>query len=90
MGRINEHFDAQVNAMISAADIEALASLSDTTVLATAGNGALEFRNWICAMAAVGASSGRLFSYDAVPAWVSGLGFAELLATPQPAAVAVS
>lgn len=83
MGRINEAFDAQVNTMIAAADIDALATLSDATVLATAGNGALEFRNWILAMAAVGATSGTLLSYDAVPAWVSGLGFAELHA-PQP------
>jgi protocatechuate 4,5-dioxygenase beta chain len=80
MGRINEAFDAQVNALISAADIDALAALSDATVVAQAGNGALEFRNWICAMAAVGAARGNLLSYDAVPAWVSGLGFAELFA----------
>lgn len=78
MGRINEHFDAQVNELIAKADIDGIAALSDATVLATAGNGALEFRNWICAMAAVGASQGELLSYDAVPAWVSGLGFAEL------------
>jgi protocatechuate 4,5-dioxygenase beta chain len=78
MGSINEVFDAQVNALIAAADIDGLAALSDATVLATAGNGALEFRNWICAMAALGATRGDLLSYDAVPAWVSGLGFAEL------------
>ncbi len=80
MGRINEVFDAQVNALIEAADIDGLAALSDETVLAMAGNGALEFRNWICAMTAVGATRGNLLSYDAVPAWVSGLGFAELFA----------
>ncbi len=78
MGHINEVFDAQVNALIAAADIEGIASLSDATVLTAAGNGALEFRNWICAMAAAGATRGDLLSYDAVPAWVSGLGFAEL------------
>ncbi len=78
MGQINEEFDAQVNALIETADVDGLAALSDATVLATAGNGALEFRNWICAMAAAGATRGSLLSYDAVPAWVSGLGFAEL------------
>ncbi len=78
MGRVNETFDAEVNALIAAADADGLAALSDDTVLASAGNGALEFRNWLCAMAAVGAARGELISYDAVPAWVSGLGFAEL------------
>ncbi len=80
MGRINEAFDAQVNALIVSADVDGLAALSDATVLATAGNGALEFRNWICALTAVGATRADLLSYDAVPAWVSGLGFAELFA----------
>ncbi len=88
MGRVNEVFDAQVNDLVTHADIDGLLALSDATVLATAGNGALEFRNWICAMAAVGASSATLLSYDAVPAWVSGLGFAELrVGAPLTAAV---
>jgi len=48
-------------------------------VLEEAGNGGLELKNWICAMAALPAGSkGVTIAYEPVPQWVTGCGFSEL------------
>lgn len=78
MGKINPEFDARVLKLVEANDIDGLAKLSDTEIVDAAGNGALEVRNWIVAMAAVPRLESRVLAYEPVAPWVTGLGFAEL------------
>ncbi|MEM7543620.1 MAG: protocatechuate 3,4-dioxygenase [Pseudomonadota bacterium] len=78
MGRVNEDFDRMVLEKVSAGDFEALIEMSDAHVIETAGNGALEIRNWIMAMGAVGASGAEVMCYQPIPEWVCGIGVTEL------------
>ena len=78
MGRVNEEFDRMVLDKVSVGDVEALIALSDEHVEETAGNGALEIRNWIMAMGAVGATGAEVICYEPVPEWICGMGVAEL------------
>lgn len=52
--------------------------LSDEEILRDGGNGAMEIRTYACAMAATRAAGGTVIGYEAVPGWVTGMGFAEL------------
>lgn len=78
-GKVNEEFDRQVLDKCCSLDHKWMMSLSDDEILKQAGNGAMELRNFVCAMAAVKADSARLIEYQPVPEWVTGLGFVELL-----------
>ncbi|HVZ46491.1 MAG TPA: hypothetical protein VHA82_21980 [Ramlibacter sp.] len=78
MGKINPEFDARVLKLVEENDIDELANLSDKEIVDEAGNGALEVRNWIVAMAAVPRLESRVLAYEPVAPWVTGLGFAEL------------
>jgi len=49
---------------------------------AQAGNGAWEIRSFLCAMGALPDRPGRVLAYEHGPQWVTGLGFAEILAAP--------
>ncbi|AIT82154.1 protocatechuate 4,5-dioxygenase subunit beta [Novosphingobium pentaromativorans] len=79
MGRVNAEFDEDLMALIEANDVEALIALSDDEVEDAAGNGALEMKNFICAMAMTPAAKGRVIGYEAMPELITGLGFAELV-----------
>jgi protocatechuate 4,5-dioxygenase beta chain len=81
MGRINETFDRRILDMASRGDVDGLAALSDEEIVASAGNGALEIRNWIVAMACLRATRGTVVGYEPVLPWITGLGFIELSAT---------
>lgn len=78
MGRVNERFDRQILDMFAAGDIDGLVALPDETVEAEGGNGCLEIKNWICALGALPGSRAELIVYEAMPEWVTGMGFAEL------------
>lgn len=78
MGRVNEEFDHRILKMLEERDVAGLAALSDQEIVDTAGNGALEIRNWIVALAALPSCTVRLMAYEPVPEWITGLGFAEL------------
>lgn len=78
-GKVNQEFDQQIIDLCCNADIDGLVAFTDEQVLEHGGNGAMEIRNFICAMAAVNASSGKLIEYQPVPEWVTGLGFIELI-----------
>jgi len=82
MGRVNPDFDRSILNYVEACDIEALTRLDDDYVLENGGNGAREIRNFVCAMATVDPIRARTIAYEAVPQWITGLGFAELFATP--------
>ncbi|RMI32657.1 DODA-type extradiol aromatic ring-opening family dioxygenase [Nocardia stercoris] len=79
MGRVNEQFDRMVLDLVTAGDVAALVSLTDDYILEHGGNGGLEIRNFIAAMAALGSCTGDVIAYEAVPEWITGLGFAELI-----------
>jgi protocatechuate 4,5-dioxygenase, beta chain len=64
--------------MVEAGDIEGLIALPDEVVLKEAGNGAIEIKNWICAMAALPEAQGITIAYEPVVPWITGCGFCEL------------
>jgi protocatechuate 4,5-dioxygenase, beta chain len=78
MGKVNPVFDKAVLQMVEEGNLDALSSLTDDYLLEHGGNGALEIRNFVCAMAVMGSSKGRIIAYEPSPEWITGLGFAEL------------
>jgi protocatechuate 4,5-dioxygenase beta chain len=78
MGNINQEFDRKILDMVEAGDLEGLIALPDKMVFEEAGNGAIEIKNWICAMAAVPEAKACSIYYEPVFPWVTGCGFAEL------------
>lgn len=78
MGRVNEVFDREILDYAVRGDIAALSALSDEYILANGGNGGMEIRNWACAMGALEGARGEVLAYEAVPEWVTGLGFVQL------------
>lgn len=78
MGRVNEEWDRRVMELTAANQIDELVEMSDGEILAEGGNGGLEIKNWILAMAACGEVKGELIAYEAVPEWVAGCGYMEL------------
>jgi protocatechuate 4,5-dioxygenase beta chain len=86
MGDVNEDFDRKLLALLETGDIDAVIALADDDVTREAGNGAMELKNWLCAIGAISAISAmkatrtRLIAYEAIPEWISGIPFAELIA----------
>jgi protocatechuate 4,5-dioxygenase beta chain len=80
MGDVNEDWDRRVLDWVQRRDLDALVHMTDQEIIDEAGNGALEIKNWIFAMAAIGNVRCQLISYTPVTEWVSGCGFVELLA----------
>lgn len=78
-GRVNEDFDREVLAIGERGDLAALCGYRDEEILERGGNGAMEIRNFACAMAAVPNARGEIIGYEAVPSWVTGLGFLQLI-----------
>lgn len=78
MGRVNAEFDRRILDMFGKGDIEGLIALSDETILAEGGDGCLEIKNWICAMGAFPGATAETMVYEAVPEWITGMGFAEV------------
>lgn len=82
MGTVNESWDRRIIQWLEAGDIESLVSLRDADILRDAGNGALEIKNHVCAMAAMPRRGSRLIAYAPVREWITGCGFLELAARP--------
>lgn len=80
MGKVNEEFDREVLQHGVHGDLSALCNYSNDEILERGGNGAMEIRNFVMAMAAVPQPSGEVIAYEAVPEWVTGLGFLEIQA----------
>ena len=78
MGRVNAEFDQRILSLFSAGDIGALAAISDEEILAEGGDGCLEIKNWICAMGLFPGATASVLAYEAVPQWITGMGFAEI------------
>ncbi|MEN0108005.1 MAG: protocatechuate 3,4-dioxygenase [Pseudomonas sp.] len=78
MGQVCESFDREILRHGVAGDLASLIAYSDEEILQRAGNGAMEIRNFACAMAAVPNATGEVIAYEPVPEWVTGLGFVQL------------
>jgi protocatechuate 4,5-dioxygenase, beta chain len=78
MGRINEEFDRRILDLFERGDIDGLVALPDETILTEGGDGCLEIKNWICAMGAFPGAQVDVLAYEAVPEWITGMGFAEV------------
>ena len=78
MGKVNEAFDQQLLDMIRRRDIDAMCDIKDDYVLKEAGNGALEYRNWLVAIGATKQYEMDLICYEPIHAWVTGTAMVEL------------
>jgi protocatechuate 4,5-dioxygenase, beta chain len=78
MGQVNPEFDRHILSLCEDGDVNALIALSDQHVESQAGNGCLEIKNWICAMAMMPGAKAVTIAYEAMPELVTGLGFAQL------------
>lgn len=78
MGRVNVELDHQILDLVTKGDIEGLIELPDEMILNEGGNGCLEIKNWICAMGACPSAGAEVITYQEMPEWVTGMGFAEL------------
>lgn len=78
MGQINETFDLRILNMLETGNIDELIGLSDETILSEGGDGCLEIKNWICAMGAFPGATASTIAYEAVPEWITGMGFSEV------------
>lgn len=78
MGKVNEEFDHNLLDMMRRRDIDAMVALEDEYVLEAAGNGALEYKNWLVAIGAVPQYELDLLLYEPIHAWVTGTALVEL------------
>jgi protocatechuate 4,5-dioxygenase beta chain len=78
MGRVNVEFDRMILDLVTNEDLDALVALTDDAIVEHGGNGALEIRNWIVAMAALPGFKASVIAYEPIPEWITGLGFARL------------
>jgi aromatic ring-opening dioxygenase catalytic subunit (LigB family) len=77
-GEINEAWDAQMLERMVEGDLDAFASMTDEEILEEAGNGALEIRTWVTALACAGGRGGKQLAYAPMYQWVTGIGIVEL------------
>lgn len=78
MGKVAEDFDREILDLGVRGDLAGLIAYSNEEILERAGNGAMEIRNFACALAAVPQAFGEVIAYEPVPEWVTGLGFVQL------------
>ena len=78
MGHVNVEFDHRILGMLEKGDIEGLIALPEQVVLEEAGNGAIEIKNWLCALGMLPNARAETIAYEPIPAWVTGCGFVEL------------
>ncbi len=79
MGRVNEEFDHEVIELIESGDVDALIALPDERIDEEGGNGALEIKNFFCAMGVFPEGRGKTIGYEAMPELITGLAFVELV-----------
>lgn len=78
MGQVAEDFDHEILDLGVNGDLDGLTRYSNEEILERGGNGAMEIRNFICAMAAVPNPKGEVIDYAPVREWVTGLGFLQI------------
>jgi 2,3-dihydroxyphenylpropionate 1,2-dioxygenase len=72
---LNETWDRNVLAVLESGNARDLCAL-DADLVATAGNGANELRNWIATAAACGWAPARTVAYSPMPEWLTGMAVA--------------
>jgi aromatic ring-opening dioxygenase catalytic subunit (LigB family) len=77
-GRINDTFDRDFLRAFEAGDLDTIERLDSDHVIAQAGNGAAEIRNWLVASAATASRNAKRLAYEPVAAWKTGIGLVEL------------
>jgi aromatic ring-opening dioxygenase catalytic subunit (LigB family) len=77
-GDINEQFDLRFLERYEAGDLAGIADWDSDKVIADAGNGAAEIRNWLVAAAAAGKVVPHRIAYEPVFAWKTGIALVEL------------
>ncbi|WP_300015814.1 hypothetical protein [Pseudonocardia sp.] len=83
MGAVNTDFDRRFLGLVQAGDLDSLVAMKTADVVAEAGNGAPEIRNWITVMAAQ-RSLAHVLAYESVPDWATGIALARLFPRDQP------
>jgi protocatechuate 4,5-dioxygenase beta chain/2'-carboxy-2,3-dihydroxybiphenyl 1,2-dioxygenase large subunit/2'-aminobiphenyl-2,3-diol 1,2-dioxygenase large subunit len=83
MGTINTDFDLRFLDFVRAGDLDAIVAMKTADVIAEAGNGATEIRNWVTVMAAQ-PGPGTVLAYEAVPDWATGIALARLFPEQAP------
>jgi aromatic ring-opening dioxygenase catalytic subunit (LigB family) len=73
-GDINEDFDREFLRMLSEARYEQMLDWTDSWIEQTAGNGALELRNWMVAAGAAHAMVATVHAYEPMYPWATGIG----------------
>ncbi len=72
---LNEDFDRGfLKALETGSTLDWLKSISEETLVETAGNGANEVRNWLIMHSATGYASGHTLAYSPMPDWLTGMG----------------
>jgi hypothetical protein len=80
-GEINGDFDAALLAQVGAGRIDEMRGWTDREIDDVAGNGALEVKNWLLALAAMGPFAAQTLAYAPVREWLTGI--AIVAVTPQ-------
>lgn len=79
MGTINTEFDARFLDAVRDGNLDEIVAMTASGIVAEAGNGAAEIRNWITVMAAR-PSAGKILAYEPVRDWATGIALAQLFA----------
>lgn len=73
--QLNETFDNEfLNALSKGETLNWLKTVSEDTLVKTAGNGANEIRNWLIMHAAINFAPGKTLAYSPMPDWLTGMG----------------
>jgi len=73
--QLNEEFDESFLAALGeGTTLDWLKTISEDTLVETAGNGANELRNWIVMHSALNFATGKTLAYSPMPDWLTGMG----------------
>jgi aromatic ring-opening dioxygenase catalytic subunit (LigB family) len=75
-GEINEDFDHEFLRLLAEAGYRRILDWTDPWIEQTAGNGALELRNWMVAAGAARAAAATVHAYEPMYPWATGIGIA--------------
>jgi aromatic ring-opening dioxygenase catalytic subunit (LigB family) len=79
-GDINEEFDRDFLRQYAAGKFDSILECwDDETIEQTAGNGAMEVRNWLIAAVVANSRTASVLAYEPVRAWKTGIALADLL-----------
>jgi AmmeMemoRadiSam system protein B len=78
-GDVNEEWDHDFLGWLASGDLDAILALSDEDIVEAAGNGALEVRTWVAAMACAGGDQADVLAYEPMPDWGIGIGIMRMV-----------